>query len=161
MLSKTKKIVGGGGAPEIEAAIQLRKYAQTLVGREQLAVEVFADSLDIVPKTLAENAGLDQIDVLMKLRAALQAGNKFAAHDLETGEIINDMAAIGVVEPTIVKIQAIKSSTEAASMILRIDDVIAGAKSAGPPGGMPPGGMGGMPGMGGMGGMGGMPPGMM
>jgi len=157
-----EKIVGGGGAPEIEAAIQLRKYAQTLGGREQLAVEVFADALDIVPKTLAENAGLDQIDVLMKLRAAHQAGNKFAGHDLETGDVINDMAAVGVVEPTIVKIQAIKSSTEAASMILRIDDVIAGAKSAGPPGGGMPPGMGGMgggmpPGMGGMG----MPPGMM
>ncbi len=156
-----QKIVGGGGAPEIEAAIQLRKYAQTLGGREQLAVEVFADALDIVPKTLAENAGLDQIDVLMKLRAAHQAGKKFAAHDLETGEIVDDMMAIGVVEPTIEKIQAIKSSTEAANMILRIDDVIAGTKSAGPPGGMPPG-MGGMPpGMGGMppgmGGMGGMP----
>jgi len=156
-----QKIVGGGGAPEIEAAIQLRKYAQTLGGREQLAVEVFADALDIVPKTLAENAGLDQIDVLMKLRAAHQAGKKFAAHDLETGEIVEDMMAIGVVEPTVVKIQAIKSATEAASMILRIDDVIAGTKSAGPPGGMPPGmgGMGGMPP--GMGGMGGMPPGMM
>jgi len=101
--------------------------------------------------------------VLMKLRAAHQAGNKFAGHDLETGEVINDMMSVGVVEPTIVKIQAIKSSTEAASMILRIDDVIAGAKSAMPPGGMPPGGMGGMPpgGMGGMGGMGGLPPGMM
>lgn len=159
-----EKVVGGGGAPEIETAIQLRKYAQTLGGREQLAVEVFADTLDIVPKTLAENAGLDQIEVLMKLRASHQAGNKFAGHDLETGEVINNMLAAGVVEPTIVKIQAIKSSTEAASMILRIDDVIAGAKSAMPPGGpggMPPG-MGGMPpGMGGMGGMGGMPPGMM
>ncbi len=157
-----QKIVGGGGAPEIETAIQLRKYAQTLGGREQLAVEVFADSLDIVPKTLAENAGLDQIDVLMKLRAAHQAGHKFAAHDLESGEVIEDMMATGVVEPTIVKIQAIKSSTEAASMILRIDDVIAGAKSAMPPGGMPPG-MGGMGGgmPPGMGGMGGMPPGMM
>jgi thermosome len=84
-----QKIVGGGGAPEIEAAIQLRKYAQTLGGREQLAVEVFADALDIIPKTLAENAGLDQIDVLMKLRAAHQAGKKFAAHDLETGDIID------------------------------------------------------------------------
>ena len=156
-----QKIVGGGGAPEIETAIQLRKYAQTLGGREQLAVEVFADALDIIPKTLAENAGLDQIDVLMKLRAAHQTGNMFAGTDLETGEVILNMASVGVVEPTVVKIQAIKSSTEAASMILRIDDVIAGAKSAGPPGGMPPGGMGGMPGMGGMGGMGGMPPGMM
>ncbi len=152
-----EKIVGGGGAPEIETAIQLRKYAQTLGGREQLAVEVFADALDIIPKTLAENAGLDQIDVLMKLRAAHQTGNKFAGTDLETGDVILNMMSVGVVEPTVVKIQAIKSSTEAASLILRIDDVIAGAKSAGPPGGMPPGGMGGMPGMGGMGGMGGMP----
>jgi len=155
-----EKIVGGGGAPELETAIQLRKYAQTLGGREQLAVEIFADSLDIIPKTLAENAGLDQIEILMKLRAAHQAGNKFAGHDLDTGEIINDMMSVGVVDPTIVKIQAIKSSTEAACMILRIDDVIAGAKSAAPPGmppgGMPPGGMGGYPGMGGPGGMGGM-----
>ncbi|MFW9946403.1 MAG: thermosome subunit beta [Candidatus Odinarchaeota archaeon] len=155
-----QKIVGGGGAPELETAIQLRKYAQTLGGREQLAVEVFADCLDIVPKTLAENAGLDQIEVLMNLRASHQAGNKFAAHNLDTGEIIDDMTKVGVIEPTIVKIQAIKSSTEAASMLLRIDDVIASAKTAGPPG-MPPGGPGGMgmppgggyPGMGGMGDM--------
>ena len=156
-----QKLVGGGGAPEIETAIQLRKFASTLGGREQLAVEIFADSLDIIPKTLAENAGLDQIDTLMKLRAAHQQGHKFAGTDLDTGDVVNDMASIGVVEPTIVKVQAIKSSTEATSMILRIDDVIASAKSAMPP--MPPGGgMGGMPpGMGGMGGMGGMPPGMM
>ena len=156
-----QKIVGGGGAPELETAIQLRAYAATLGGREQLAVEVFADSLDIVPKTLAENAGLDQIEILMKLRAAHQQGNIFAAHDLDTGEIINNMMDIGVIEPTVVKAQAIKSATEAACMILRIDDVIAGAKSAMPP--MPPGGPGGMGGMGGMpgmGGMGGMPPGM-
>jgi thermosome len=157
-----EKVVGGGGAPEIETAIQLRKFAQTLGGREQLAVEVFADTLDIIPKTLAENAGLDQIEVLMKLRASHQAGNKFAGHDLETGKVIDNMMSVGVVEPTIVKVQAIKSSSEAASMILRIDDVIAGAKSAMPPGGMPPGGMPpgmGGPGMGGMGGMG-MPPDM-
>ncbi len=157
-----QKLVGGGGAPELETAIQLREYASTLGGREQLAVEIFADSLDIIPKTLAENAGLDQIDSLMKLRAAHQKGNKFAGLDLDTGDIVNDMAKIGVVEPTVVKIQAIKSSTEATSMILRIDDVIASARSAMPPGGMPPGGMGGMgmpPGMGG--GMGGLPPGMM
>jgi chaperonin GroEL (HSP60 family) len=155
-----QKIVGGGGAPELEVAIQLREYASTLGGREQLAVEIFADSMDIIPKTLAENAGLDQIDILMKLRAAHQQGNKFAGFDLDTGEVINNMMAVGVVEPTVVDIQAIKSSTEAANMILRIDDVIAGAKSAMPPGGMPPGmgGMGGMPP--GMGGMGGMPPGM-
>ncbi|MFW9864548.1 MAG: thermosome subunit beta [Candidatus Thorarchaeota archaeon] len=156
-----QKIVGGGGAPEIETAIQLRKFASTLGGREQLAVEIFADSLDIIPKTLAENAGLDQIDTLMKLRAAHQQGKKFAGHDLDTGEVVEDMLKIGVVEPTVVKVQAIKSSTEATSMILRIDDVIASAKSAMPPGGMPPGGM--PPGMGGMGGMPGgmgMPPDM-
>jgi len=154
-----EKVVGGGGAPEIETAIRLRKYASTLGGREQLAVEVFADSLDIIPKTLAENSGLDQIDILMQLRAAHQAGNKFAGYDMDAGKVINNMMDSGVVEPTIVKIQAIKSSSEAASMILRIDDVIAGAKSAGgPPGGMPPGmppGMGGMGG--GMPGMGGYP----
>ena len=156
-----QKLVGGGGAPEVEVAIQLRKYASTLGGREQLAVEIFADSLDIIPKTLAENAGLDQIDTLMKLRSAHQQGHKFAGTDLDTGDVINDMASIGVVEPTVVKVQAIKSSTEATSMILRIDDVIASAKSAMPP--MPPGGMGGG-GMGmppGMGGGMGMPPGMM
>ncbi|MFX0027147.1 MAG: thermosome subunit beta, partial [Candidatus Hermodarchaeota archaeon] len=118
-----EKVVGGGGAPELETAIQLRKYAQTLGGREQLAVEVFADCLDIVPKTLAENAGLDQIEILMKLRASHQGGKKFAAIDLDTGDIVNDMTKVGVIEPTIVKIQAIKSSTEAASMLLRIDDV--------------------------------------
>ncbi len=157
-----QKIVGGGGAPEMETAIQLRKYAATLGGREQLAVEIFADSLDIIPKTLAENAGLDQINSIMKLRASHQRGNKFAGQDLDSDKIIDDMMAAGVVEPTVVKIQAIKSSTEATSMILRIDDVIASARSAGPPGGMPPGGMGGMEGMGGgMGGGMGMPPGMM
>ncbi len=158
-----EKLVGGGGAPEVETAIQLRKYASSLGGREQLAVEVFADSLDIIPKTLAENAGLDQIDTLMKLRAAHQQGNKFAGTNLDNGDVINDMSSVGVVEPTVVKVQAIKSSTEASSMILRIDDVIASAKSAMPPG-MPPGGPGGMPpgmGGGGMGGMGGLPPGMM
>ncbi|MBY8992092.1 MAG: thermosome subunit, partial [Candidatus Lokiarchaeota archaeon] len=155
-----EKLVGGGGAPEIETAIQLRKYASSLGGREQLAVEVFADSLDIIPKTLAENAGVDQIDTLMKLRASHQKGNKFAGYDLDAEDVVDDMSAIGVVEPTVVKIQAIKSSTEATSMILRIDDVIASQRSAMPPGGgMPPGGM--PPGMGGgMGGMG-MPPGMM
>jgi thermosome len=155
-----ESIVGGGGAPEVETAIQLRKFAASLGGREQLAVEVFADSLDIIPKTLAENGGLDQIDILVKLRAAHQAGNKFAGINLDKGKVQNDMMKLKVIEPTIVKKQAIKSAYECASMILRIDDVIAGARSEMPP--MPPGGMGGMGGMPpGMGGMGGMPPGMM
>jgi thermosome len=166
------RLVGGGGAPELETAIKLREYASTLGGREQLAVEIFADSLDIVPKTLAENAGIDQIEILMKLRAAHQKGNQFAGFNLETGEVQNDMMEEGVVEPTAVKVQAIKSATEATSMILRIDDVIAGAKTEGPPAGGPggpggmgggmPGGMGGgMPGGMGMPGGGGLPPGMM
>ncbi|KKL66924.1 hypothetical protein LCGC14_2140120, partial [marine sediment metagenome] len=93
-----QKIVGGGGAPEMEAAIQLRKYASTLGGREQLAVEIFADSLDIIPKTLAENAGLDQIDSLMKLRASHQQGNTFAGQDLDSDKIIENMMTAGVVE---------------------------------------------------------------
>ena len=151
-------IVGGGGAPEAEVAKQLREYAETLGGREQLAVEVFADSMDIIPKTLAENGGFDQIEMLMKIRAAHGNGFKYAGVNLETGDITEDMLEMGVVEPVVVKKQAIKSASEAANMILRIDDVIASAKSRGPPGGgMPPGGMD----MGGMGGMGGMPPGMM
>ena len=155
-----ENIVGGGGAPEVETAIQLKKYAASLGGREQLAVEVFADSLDIIPTTLAENGGLDQIDILVKLRAAHQGGNKFAGINLEDGKIESDMMALDVLEPTVVKKQAIKSAYEAASLILRIDDIIAGAKTEMPP--MPPGGMGGMGGMPpGMGGMGGMPPGMM
>ena len=153
-------IVGGGGAPELEVAKELRKYAETLSGREQLAVEVFADSLDIIPKTLAENAGLDQIEMLMKLRSAHGEGHKYAGLNLDDMIVENDMAAYGVIEPTNVKKQAIKSASEAAQMILRIDDVIAGVGGGGGGGGgMPPGGM--PPGMGGMGGMGGMPPGMM
>ena len=129
-----QKLVGGGGAPEVETAIQLRKFASTLGGREQLAVEIFADSLDIIPKTLAENAGLDQIDALMNLRTAHQKGNKFAGTDLDTGDVVDDMFKIGVVEPTVVKIQAIRSSTEATSMILRIDDVIASKSTKSMPG---------------------------
>jgi thermosome len=145
---ETPSIVAGGGASEAEVAKDLRKFAETLGGREQLAVEVFADAMDIIPKTLSENAGLDQIEVLMKLRASHGAGNKFAGINLDTGVVEADMSKLGVLEPVVV-----------ANMILRIDDIIASQKRAGPPGGgMPGGGMGGMPP--GMGGMGGMPPGM-
>ena len=118
-------------------------------GREQLAIEAFADSMEVIPKTLAENAGLDQIDSLVSLRSQHEKGIKSAGLDMDTGEPV-DMLKLGVVEPLRVKTQAINSATEAAVMILRIDDVIA-SKSGGQ-GGMP-GGMGGMPG--GMGGMGG------
>jgi thermosome len=137
-------LVAGGGAPEVELALRLRAYASTVGGREQLAIESFADSMEIIPKTLAENAGLDQIDALVALRSAHEKGMKGAGLDMDTGKPV-EMLKLGVVEPLRVKTQAIKSATEVAVMILRIDDVIA-SKSG-------PGGMGGMPG--GMGGMGG------
>ncbi len=152
------KIVGGGGASEIEVARQLREFAAKVGGREQLAVEAFADAIEVVPKTLAENAGMDPIDILVKLRAKHESDGRNFGIDVFDGEIKDTLAA-GIIEPLVVKLQAIKSAAESASMILRIDDVIAAKASEGPPGGMPPGGMGGMPP--GMGGMGGMPPGMM
>jgi len=144
-----KMLVPGGGAPEVELALRLRAYASTVGGREQLAIESFADAMEIIPKTLAENAGLDQIDTLVALRSAHEKGIKTAGLDMDSGKPV-DMLKLGVVEPLRVKTQAINSAAEAAVMILRIDDVIA-SKSGGP-GGMP-GGAGGMPG--GMGGMGG------
>lgn len=141
-----KLLVPGGGAPEVELALRLRAYASTVGGREQLAIESFADAMEIIPKTLAENAGLDQIDSLVALRSKHEQGMKGAGLDMDTGKAV-DMLKLGVVEPLRVKTQAINSAAEAAVMILRIDDVIA-SKSGGP-GGMP-GGAGGMPG--GMGG---------
>jgi thermosome len=144
-----KLLVSGGGAPEVELALRLRAYASTVGGREQLAIEAFADAMEVIPKTLAENAGLDQIDSLVALRSQHEKGVKTAGLDMDTGKPV-DMLSLGVVEPLRVKNQAISSAAEAAIMILRIDDVIA-SKSGGP-GGMP-GGAGGMPG--GMGGMGG------
>ncbi len=140
-----KMLVPGGGAPEVELALRLREYAATVGGREQLAIEAFADAMEVIPKTLAENAGLDQIDSLVSLRSQHEKGIKSAGLDMETGKPV-DMLNLGVVEPLRVKTQAIQSAAEAAVMILRIDDVIA-SKSGGP-GGMP--GAGGMPG--GMGG---------
>jgi thermosome len=122
------KIVAGGGAIEAEIAKVLRSYATKVGGREQLAVEAFADSIEIVPKTLAENAGLEPIDILVGLRATHEKSNGHVMGvDVFTGKII-DMHKNGVVEPLRVKEQAIKSAAEAASMILRIDDVIAATK---------------------------------
>ena len=141
-----KMLVAGGGAPEVELALRLRAYASTVGGREQLAIEAFANAMEVIPKTLAENAGLDQIDSLVSLRSQHEKGMKSAGLDMDTGKPV-DMLKLGVVEPLRVKTQAINSAAEAAIMILRIDDVIA-SKSGGP-GGMP-GGAGGMPG--GMGG---------
>nr|MDO8112952.1 TCP-1/cpn60 chaperonin family protein [Candidatus Sigynarchaeota archaeon] len=153
-------IVVGGGAVEMEIAMGLRSYADSLSGREQLAVRAFADAIEVIPKTLAENAGLDQIDILMKLRSAHGSGKtNMGVNVVEGKDHVADMLEQAVIEPALVKKQAIKSSMECACMILRIDDVIASQKSSGPPGGPGGPGMGGMPP--GMGGMGGMPPGMM
>ncbi len=127
-VTEYNKIVPGGGAIEAEIAKILRSYATKVGGREQLAVEAFADSVEIVPKTLAENAGLESIDILVGLRAAHEkAKGNLMGVDVFTGKIV-DMYKNGVVEPLRVKEQAMKSAAEVASMILRIDDVIAATK---------------------------------
>jgi thermosome len=141
---RDKKIVAGGGAPEIELSLHLRRYASTVGGRIQLAIEAFASAVEIIPRSIAENAGLDPIDMIVAIRAAHEAGNRTFGLDVYEGKPV-DMLKAGIVEPLRVKTQAIMSAAEAAVMILRIDDVIASSKAAGPAGGMPPGGMGGMP----------------
>jgi thermosome len=141
------KIVAGGGAPEMEIARALRGYAETLPGREQLAVRSFGEAMEIVPLTLGENAGLDPIDLLLELRARHEKGEKWAGVDAFEGKI-KDMRDLEVYEPLSVKKQTIKSATEAATMILRVDDVIASGRMKAPSmpsGGMPGGGYGGMP----------------
>ena len=130
------EIVAGGGAPEAFAASQLKDWADTFDGREQLAIKKYAEALEIIPLTIAENAGMDPIDTMANLRAKQNQGRKWTGIDARNTQIA-DMLAINVVEPIIVKEQIIKSATEAACMILRIDDVI--AVSGGPGGGgMPP-----------------------
>jgi thermosome len=143
---RDKKIVAGGGAPEIEVSRGLRTFAKTVGGREQLAIEAFADAIEVIPRALAENAGLDPIDTLVDLRArhSKADGKKFGL-DVFTGKV-TDMFKQGVIEPLKVKTQAIDSASEVAVMILRIDDVIASSGRGAPE--MPPD-------------MGGMPPGMM
>ena len=139
------KVVAGGGAPELEVASNTRKWAESLSGKEQLAALAFAESLEVIPITLAENAGLDPIDTLVELRSRHEKGAKWAGVDVFTGKV-KDMTKLDVYEPLAVKEQIIKSSSEAAVMILRIDDVIAAGKSGmpSPPPGGPPGGPGGM-----------------
>lgn len=141
------KVVAGGGAPEIAIAKGLKDYADTVSGREQLAIAAFASALEVVPKTLAENAGLDSIDALVDLRAAHEK-SEYMGLNVFTGDV-KDMKVEGVLEPKRVKKQAIQSAAEAAEMILRIDDMIASNRTPEPD-------MGGMEGMGGM--PGGMPP---
>jgi archaeal chaperonin len=136
-------IVAGGGAPEAYAASKIRDWVSTLTGREQLAAEKYAESLEIIPLTLAQNAGMDPIDAMTDLRAKQSKGSKWTGIDVRSAKIA-DISKLEILEPVSVKEQIIKSATEAACMILRIDDVIASSKSAGGPpgGGMPPGGMG-------------------
>ncbi len=138
------KAVGGAGAPEMKLAKGLKEYSSRLSGREQLAVKAFAEALEIIPRTLAENAGLDPIDVLTELRSSQE---KWAGINVFTGRPMNSWMQ-GVIEPLKIKTQAISSAAEVAEMILRIDDVVMGSKNTGPsPGAMPPGMGGGMPGM--------------
>jgi len=144
------KMTAGGGAAATEIAMGLRDYAPTVGGREQMAIEAYANAIEIVPKTLSENAGLDPIDMMLEIRSQHKKGNKHAGINVLLGKV-DDMFKYKVLEPLRVSFQEIEASTEAANMILRIDDVIA-SKGGGSP---PP------PDMGGMGGMGGMPPGMM
>mgnify|MGYP001496711221 FL=1 len=136
------EIVAGGGAPEAYVSFELGKWSNKLSGREQLAVRKFADALEAIPVTLAENAGLDPIDIKVELKSALSRGDTQSGIGVLEGGIRN-MKDLDVFEPTAVKEQIIKSATEVASMIIRIDDVIASGKSSAPPG-PPGGGMGGM-----------------
>jgi len=121
------KMVAGGGAPEIEVSLALREYAKSLAGKEQLAVEKFADALEVIPMQLAENAGLDPIEVIVALRARHKQGERWAGVNVLEGKI-DDMYKLEVLEPALVKKQAIKAATEAAAMILKIDDIIAASR---------------------------------
>ncbi|HJX24090.1 MAG TPA: TCP-1/cpn60 chaperonin family protein, partial [Candidatus Bathyarchaeia archaeon] len=146
------KVVAGGGAPETEVSSKLRRWAEKLSGREQLAALAFAEALEVIPITLAENAGLDPIDIIVDLRAKHEKGEKWFGVNAIEGKV-TDMAKLEVYEPLVVKEQIIKAASEAATMILRVDDVLASGRPktpSMPP--MPPGG-GGMGGMGGMGDM--------
>jgi archaeal chaperonin len=129
------RVVGGGGAPEAEVGRRLREHAQKLSGKEQLAVIAFGEALETLPTALAENAGLDPIDILVQLRVAHDKGQLWAGVDVNESKVA-DLKEKGILEPLGVKVQVIKSAAEAAGMILKIDDVIAAAKSS-------PGGQGG------------------
>jgi len=140
---KTGEVVAGAGAPEIELAKELNKYADSLSGRVQLVVRAFAETMEVIPRTLAENAGLDPIDMITDLKAAHDKGKKWAGLNVFTGKVIDAWKA-GVIEPLQIKTQAVSSAAEVAVMILRIDDVIAAgsggdAEPHGPPPGMMPG----------------------
>jgi chaperonin GroEL (HSP60 family) len=147
------KITPGGGAAATVVSMALRDYAPSVGGREQMAIEAFANAVEVVPKTLSENAGLDPIDIILELRNQHKKGNRHTGVDVLKGKV-GDMIKNNVVEPLRVSIQEIKAASEAATMILRIDDVIASKRSEGgvPSAGGPSGGMPGIPG--------GIPPGI-
>jgi len=126
---KTKQVVAGAGSPELELSKRLMDYSETLSGREQLAVRAFAQAMEVIPRTLAENAGLDPIDTLTELKSAHEEGKVWAGIDVFTGKVM-DAWKSGVLEPLKIKTQAISSATEVATMILRIDDVIASGRSS-------------------------------
>jgi len=132
-------IVAGGGAPEALLAAFLKDWSESFDGRQQLAIKKFAEALEIIPLTIAENAGMDPIDTMVTLRAKQSEGKKWSGINAKDGKV-SDMLSLNIVEPVVVKEQIIKAATEAASMILRIDDVIAISGA--------PGGAGGPPGMG-------------
>jgi len=125
------KVVAGAGAPEMELARQLRSYANALAGREQLAVQAFADAMEVIPRTLAENAGIDPIDAMTELKAAHGKGEKWAGINVFTGKKM-DAWKQGILEPLKIKTQAVSSAAEVAVMILRIDDVISGERTERP-----------------------------
>jgi len=144
------KMTAGGGAMATAVSMGLRDYAPSVGGREQMAIEAFANAVEIVPKTLSENAGLDPIDMMLEIRNSHKKGKKNTGINVYIGKV-DDMIKNNVIEPLRVSMQEIEASSEAAAMILRIDDVIAskgggeGGSPGGAPGGMPPGAMGGMP----------------
>jgi len=135
---KVGKVVAGAGSPEMELSKHLMKYSESLSGREQLAVRAFAETMEVIPRTLAENAGLDPIDTLTELKSAHDKGHIWAGIDVFTGKVMDAWKA-GVIEPLKVKTQAVSSATEVATMILRIDDVIASGGSPQLPPGPQPG----------------------
>ena len=134
-------IVAGGGSPEAYIANELRQWSSSLEGRSQLAAQKFAEALEVIPLTLAENAGMDPIDTMADLKAKQSKGSKWIGINVKT-TTVSDIYKNNILEPTVIKEQIIKSATETACMLLRIDDVIAATKSRMPAG--PPGGMGGM-----------------
>ena len=139
-------ITVGAGAPEVYISQKIREWSASLSGRSQLAVERFADSVEEIAIALAENAGMDPLDTQTQLRAKTSGAKPKYGVDVMNGKV-SDMAAKDIYEPLKVKEQVINAATEVASMLLRIDDVIASSKSGGPPSGPPGGGMGGMGGM--------------